>query len=84
MAFYAPETAKRRHFISDTGNKVTEKAMLKCHEGTIEKIPVVVLFSGVCKVNAAIAAQVLIDTFKCDRIINGGTAGGMDPCIRLF
>ncbi len=34
--------------------------------------------------NGAIAAQVLIDTFKCDRIINGGTAGGMDPCIRLF
>ena len=43
-------------------------------------INVVALFSGVCKVNAAIAAQILIDTYKVDAIINAGTAGGLYDC----
>ena len=64
--------------------KITEKAMLKFYEGTINNVEVVVLFSGVCKVNAAIATQILIDTFHVDTIINAGTAGGMHPKIALF
>ena len=56
--------------------KITEKAMLKFHEGTINGVDVVVLFSGVCKVNAAIATQILIDTYQVNMIINSGTAGG--------
>ena len=36
--------------------KITEKAMLKIYEGTIQGMAVVVMFSGVGKVNAAIAA----------------------------
>lgn len=63
---------------------VTEKAMLKLYEGTIYNIPVVVLFSGVCKVNAAIAAQILIDHYGVSMILNAGTAGGMDPRLELF
>ena len=55
----------------------TEKAMLTFYEGKIENVNVVALFSGVCKVNAAIATQILIDTYQCDAIINAGTAGGM-------
>ena len=43
--------------------KITEKAMLKFHAGQIDSVEVVALFSGVCKVNAAIAAQLLIDVF---------------------
>ena len=35
--------------------KITEKAMLKFHAGQIDSVEVVALFSGVCKVNAAIA-----------------------------
>ena len=57
--------------------KITEKAMLKFHAGQIDSVEVVALFSGVCKVNAAIAAQLLIDVFCVDIIINSGTAGGM-------
>ena len=64
--------------------KTTEKAMLKFHEGTINNIEVVVLFSGVCKVNAAIATQILIDTYHVDTIINAGTAGGMDEKLEIF
>ena len=63
---------------------VTEKAMLKFYEGNINGVSVVALYSGVCKVNAAITTQILIDTFCVDSIINAGTAGGMDKDINLF
>lgn len=64
--------------------KVTEKAMLKIYEGTIYGIDVAAVFSGVCKVNAAIATQILIDEFDTDIIINAGTAGGMDEHLEIF
>lgn len=64
--------------------KQTERAMLKFHRGQIDGTEVVALFSGVCRVNAAIAAQLLIDAFGVDRIINPGTAGGMHPGLELF
>ena len=63
---------------------ISEKAMLKFYEGKINKVDVVALFSGVCKVNAAIATQILIDTYNVDVIINAGTAGGMNDQIGLF
>ena len=64
--------------------KTTEKAMLKFYEGTISDVEVVVLFSGVCKVNAAIATQILIDTYHVNTIINAGTAGGMNEKLEIF
>lgn len=64
--------------------KVTEKARLKFYEGQIDGTEVVALFSGVCKVNAAIASQILIDIFDVNAIINSGTAGGMDPRLKIF
>lgn len=63
---------------------ITEKAMLKFYQGKIEGIDIVTLFSGVCKVNAAIATQILIDTYHVDMVINAGTAGGMDPKLDIF
>lgn len=63
---------------------ISEKAMLKFYSGTIENVAIVTLFCGVCKTNAAIATQILIDTYNCDIIINAGTAGGMDNNIKLF
>lgn len=64
--------------------KITEKAMLKFYEGRIGNIEIITLFSGVCKVNAAIASQLLIDVFGVDTIINAGTAGGIHPDLALF
>lgn len=64
--------------------KTTEKAMLKFYEGTISNVNVVVLFSGVCKVNAAIATQILIDTYGVDLVINAGTAGAMNNELEIF
>ncbi|MBQ8150332.1 MAG: 5'-methylthioadenosine/S-adenosylhomocysteine nucleosidase [Clostridia bacterium] len=63
---------------------ITEKAMLTFHEGAIRGVPAVCLYSGVCKVNAAIATQILIDTFHVDAVINAGTAGGMDERLQIF
>lgn len=63
---------------------VVEKAMLKIHIGKIGEHDVVLLYSGVCKVNAAIAAQIVIDDYKVDTIINAGVAGGMDRRLRIF
>ena len=64
--------------------KVIEKARLKFYEGQIDGTEVVALFSGVCKVNAAIASQILIDIFNVNAIINSGTAGGMVPRLKIF
>ena len=63
---------------------IHEKAMLTVHEGMIEGIETAVLFSGVCKVNAAIAAQMLINICACDAIIVSGTAGGVDERLRVY
>lgn len=64
--------------------KITEKAMLKFYAGQIGGMEVIALFSGVCKVNAAIASQLLIDMFGADIIINSGTAGGMRTGLEIF
>ncbi|WP_270561394.1 5'-methylthioadenosine/S-adenosylhomocysteine nucleosidase [Bacteroides cellulosilyticus] len=61
-----------------------KKAMLKFHLGQIGNIQTIMVYSGVCKVNAAIAAQLLIDLFHVDAIINAGVAGGIDPNVWLF
>ncbi len=64
--------------------QITEKAMLKFYTGQIMQLEIVAVYSGVCKVNAAIAAQLLIDIFQVEGIINAGTAGGMDENAGLF
>ncbi len=65
-------------------HRTSRKAKLEIHEGRIGGMDVVALFSGVCKVNAAIAAQLLIDTFSVTAIINPGTAGAIDEKLNIF
>ena len=57
--------------------------MLKFYEGQINGMEIVALFSGVFKVNAAIASQNPIDCFHIDMIINSGTAGGIHPDLKV-
>lgn len=72
-------------FLPQIKNSITTRhCRLQCFEGTIGTLPVAALYSGVCKVNAAIATQVLIDRFQVDAVINAGTAGGMDKTVDLF
>lgn len=63
---------------------VMERAMLRVYQGTLEGVPAAALFSGVCKVNAAVAAQILIDVCRCGAVINAGAAGGIDPRLTVF
>lgn len=55
----------------------TSYAMLNFYEGTYNNVPVVTVFSGVCKVNAAIATQILISKFNVSHLIHIGVAGAL-------
>ena len=65
-------------------NKKSMKAMLTFYEGVINGMEIVALFCGVCKTNAAIATQILIDNYGIEAIINAGTAGGMNEELQIF
>ncbi len=52
-------------------------AQMKFYKGTIEGKNVVVVRSGIGKVNAAICAQILISNFNVHAIINTGVAGAI-------
>jgi len=66
-------------FISKISNsKISEYAMLKFYSGVYEGIEVVSVLCGVCKVNAAIATQILIDKFEVTHIVLTGVAGALN------
>jgi adenosylhomocysteine nucleosidase len=52
-------------------------------EGRLGGKEVVVARCGIGKVNAALAAQYVIDRFKPTAIINSGIAGGLSPQVRI-
>lgn len=64
--------------------KSFEIAHLVFYEGTIKDIPVVLVRSGIGKVNAAICTQILITRFGVDCIINTGTAGALGEGVKIF
>ena len=63
---------------------VSEKSMLKIYEGRIGSADIAALYSGVCRTNAAVAAQILIDSYSVDTVIVAGVAGGIDSKIKLL
>jgi adenosylhomocysteine nucleosidase len=58
--------------------KTTECAKLKFYSGVYEGVEVVAVLCGVCKVNAAIATQILIDKFEVTHVILTGVAGALN------
>ena len=58
-----------------------ERHGFRVSHGTIGRKPVVLVKSGVGKVNAAIAAMMLITEFYCGPLIMAGVAGSLDPAI---
>lgn len=75
------EVSKLKSMLSDT--KVTKKAGMEFCEGTLYGKNVVVVKSGIGKVNAAICAQILADIFKAEAIINTGIAGSLNDEINI-
>ncbi len=66
-------------------NNVQEKTIyeLKFYEGTIDNKNIVLVESGVGKVNAARTTQVLIDNYKIDAVINVGSAGSANQELQI-
>ena len=63
--------------------RVVKKVGMEFHEGVLNGMPVVVVRSGICKVNAAVCTQILIDDFGVDGIINTGVGGSLNAEINI-
>ena len=61
----------------------SEIAGFKFFDGTINNQSVVLLQSGIGKVNAAVGTTILIENFKPACIINTGSAGGFDQALEV-
>ena len=62
-----------------TVSKIEKKANMEFYEGTLNDASVVIVRSGVGKVNAALCTQILADMFEVTHIINTGVAGSLNP-----
>lgn len=63
--------------------KVENKASMTFNMGTLAGKDVVIVKSGIGKVNAAVCAQILVDDFHVDYIINTGIAGSLKSEINI-
>jgi adenosylhomocysteine nucleosidase len=63
--------------------RCVKKASMEFFEGKIKNTEVVVVKSGIAKVNAGICVQILVDEFKVTHVINTGVAGSLDARINI-
>jgi adenosylhomocysteine nucleosidase len=63
--------------------QMIEKASMKFYKGEIAGKSAVVVRSGIGKVNAAVCAQILVDNFGAEAIINTGIAGSLNNDINI-
>ena len=73
------ETLKAEMAVS----QIVKKANMDFYEGTLNGADVVVVRSGIGKVNAALCAQILADIFHVTHIINTGVAGSLNPALDI-
>lgn len=84
LGIIGPAEREIMPFISKISNvSLIEHAMLKFYSGDYEGIDVVSVFSGVCKVNAAIATQILISKFNVTHIVLTGVAGALSSQLEI-
>lgn len=69
------EVAKLKELLTDV--EVTTKAGMDFYKGSMDGKEVVVVRSGIGKVNAAICTQILADEYKVSAIVNTGIAGSL-------
>jgi len=75
------EVAKIKEQMQDI--TVMSRASMDFYKGMAGGHPVVVVRSGIGKVNAAICAQILVDEYQVDAIVNTGIAGSLNPAIDI-
>ena len=63
--------------------EVLKKASMEFYRGTLQGKSVVVVRSGIGKVNAGLCTQILVDVFGVDKVINTGIAGSLDAKIDI-
>ncbi len=61
--------------------QLADKAAYSC---SVSGIKAIIIISGIGKVNAALATQMLIDKFSPDFILNFGTCGGMNNSVEIL
>lgn len=66
-----------------TDIKITKKAGMEFNSGLLMGKPVVIVRSGIGKVNAGICTQILCDLFNVNAIINTGIAGSLKDEINI-
>ena len=66
-----------------TGVQVISKAGMDFYSGNLEDRQVVIVRSGIGKVNAAVCTQILADDFRIDVVINTGIAGSLKAEINI-
>lgn len=64
--------------------KTVNNNKFEFYTGNINNCNVVLCCSGIGKVNAAVAAQKMIDVFDADKIIVSGTAGSVDSRVDIL
>ena len=62
---------------------ITSKASMDFYEGKLGDKDVVIVQSGIGKVNAGICTQILVDLFAVDLVINTGIAGSLRAEINI-
>lgn len=75
------EVSKLKEMLQDTETK--NKAGMTFVSGSLNGKPVVVVRSGIGKVNASICTQILADEYKVNYIINTGVAGSLHNEINI-
>ncbi len=66
-----------------TIERIVTKASMEFFVGTLAGIDVVVVRSGIGKVNAALCVQILADVFQVTHIINTGVAGSLNSALDI-
>lgn len=64
-------------------DRVVEKAAMQFLEGSLNGAAVVVVRSGIGKVNAALCVQILADIFQVTHVINTGVAGSLNASLDI-
>lgn len=66
-----------------TVSGIVKKAKMEFYEGTLNGASVVIVRSGIGKVNAALCTQILVDLFDVTHIINTGVAGSLNASLDI-
>lgn len=84
IGIIGPSESEIMPFIDKIGNReVHRHAMISFYTGSFETVEVVAAFSGVCKVNAAITTQIMIDRFDVTHVVLTGVAGALDRALEI-